>query len=45
MPSESVTGWFPLSSKAKRTVDGSPYNPNGKLDDTFVSGINVTFSF
>lgn len=37
--------WFPLSSKAKRIVDGNSYNPNGKLDDTFVSGINLTFTF
>lgn len=37
--------WFPLSSKAKRTVDGNSYNHNGKLDDTFVTGINLTFSF
>lgn len=33
--------WFPLSSKAKR----HGYNPNGHLDDTFVSGINMAFSF
>lgn len=37
--------WFPLSSKAKKTVDGNSYNHNGKLDDTFVTGINLTFSF
>ena len=37
--------WFPLSSKAKRTVDGNSYNPNGKLDDTFVWGLNITFTF
>lgn len=37
--------WFPLSSKAERTIDGNSYNPNGKLDDTFVAGINLTFSF
>lgn len=37
--------WFPLSSKAKRSVDGNSYNHNGKLDDTFVSGINLTLSF
>ena len=37
--------WFPLSSKAKRIVDGSYYNPNGHLDDTWVTGINITFSF
>lgn len=37
--------YFPLSSKAKKTVDGNSYNHNGKLDDTFVTGINLTFSF
>jgi hypothetical protein len=37
--------WFPLSSKAKRTIDGNSYNPNGKLDDTFVWGLNITFTF
>ena len=37
--------WFPLSSKAKRTVDGVSYNPNGKLDQTFVYGINLSMSF
>ncbi len=37
--------WFPLSSKAQRTVDGSPYNPNGNVDNTFVYGINATFTF
>jgi len=40
-----VQYWFPLSSKAKKTVDGNSYNHNGKLDDTFVTGINLTFSF
>ncbi len=37
--------WFPLSNKAKKTVDGSSYNFNGKLDDTFVTGVNMTLSF
>jgi hypothetical protein len=37
--------WFPLSSKARRTIDGNSYNPNGKLDDTFVWGLNITFTF
>ncbi len=37
--------WFPLSDAAKRTVDGNSYNFNGKLDDTFVYGLNVTLSF
>lgn len=36
---------FPLSDKAERTVDGVSYNHNGKLDDTFVTGINLTMSF
>lgn len=40
-----VQYWFPLSSKAKRIVDGHSYNPNGHLDDTWVTGINITFSF
>lgn len=37
--------WFPLSNKAKRTVDGNSYNPNGKLDTNFVTGINLTLNF
>ncbi|MBI5409125.1 MAG: hypothetical protein HZA14_07150 [Nitrospirae bacterium] len=37
--------WFPLSSKAKKTVDGSSFNFNGKLDDTLVAGVNMTLSF
>ena len=37
--------WFPLSDKAKRTVDGRSYNPNGKLDNTFVGGVNIKLSF
>lgn len=40
-----VQYYFPLSSKAKKIVGGKPYNPNGHLDDTFVTGINLTFSF
>ncbi|WP_297209633.1 MULTISPECIES: hypothetical protein [Thermodesulfovibrio] len=40
-----VQYWFPLSNKAKRIVDGSSYNPNGHLDDTWVVGLGVTFSF
>lgn len=40
-----VQYWFPLSGKAKRIVDGSSYNPNGHLDDTWVIGLNTTFSF
>jgi len=37
--------FFPLSGAAKRTVDDNSYNFNGKLDDTFVYGLNVTLSF
>ncbi len=37
--------WFPLSGKAKRTIAGNSYNPNGHLDYTFVAGITLTFSF
>lgn len=37
--------WVPLSGKAKRTIDGISYNPNGKLDKTFVAGINLLLSF
>lgn len=33
--------WFPLSNKAER----HGYNPNGHLDDTFVTGLNLTFNF
>lgn len=37
--------WFPLSSKAERIIDGHPYNPNGQIDNTFVWGLNITFTF
>jgi hypothetical protein len=37
--------WFPLSSKASRTINGNSYNPAGNLDETFVTGVNFTFSF
>ncbi|MCI0473453.1 MAG: hypothetical protein L0Y76_07710 [Ignavibacteria bacterium] len=37
--------WFPLSNKANKTVDSNSHNFNGKLDDTFVYGLNVTLSF
>jgi len=40
-----VQYWFPLSSKARRMVDGNSYNPNGHLDDTWVTGMNVKISF
>ncbi len=37
--------WFPLSSDASKTINGNSYNPGGHLDDTFVYGLNLTFSF
>ncbi len=41
--------WFPLSSDASKTVTDASgvhqFNPNGHLDDTFVYGLNLTFSF
>jgi len=40
-----VQYWFPLSSNAKESVSGNSYNPNGKLDETLVTGINLTLSF
>lgn len=40
-----VQYFFPLSGKAKKTVNGTSYNINGKLDDTVVAGVNVTLSF
>jgi hypothetical protein len=40
-----VQYWFPLSSEASRTVDGNSYNPAGKIDDTLVTGVNLTFTF
>ncbi len=40
-----VQCWFPISGEAKRTIDDNSYNFNGKLDDTFVYGLNVTLLF
>ena len=44
-----VQYWFPLSSDASKTVTDKSgvhqFNPNGHLDDTFVYGLNLTFSF
>lgn len=40
-----VQYWFPLSSKARRSINGVSYNPSGKLDETFVAGVNVNYSF
>ncbi len=40
-----VQYWFPLSSNAGRSINGVPYNPSGKIDETFVAGVNVNYSF
>jgi hypothetical protein len=37
--------WFPLSDRARKTVDGKSFNPNGKLDETLVVGLNLKFTF
>ena len=37
--------WFPLSGDAHKTVNGVSYNPNGKLDNTVVFGLNMAFNF
>jgi hypothetical protein len=41
----TIQYWFPLSSKARRTIDGNSYNHNGHLDNTFVAGVNFTLSW
>ncbi|MFH2045609.1 MAG: hypothetical protein ABIK92_10735 [Pseudomonadota bacterium] len=40
-----VQYWFPLSKRADRMIDGSPYNVNGKLDNTLVCGLNASLEF
>ena len=40
-----VPYWFPLSSDAKKSVSGNSFNPNGKLDNNVVTGVNLTLSF
>jgi hypothetical protein len=40
-----VQYWFPLSDRARKTGDGKSYNPNGKLDETLVVGMNLKFTF
>jgi hypothetical protein len=37
--------WFPLSGDAHKTVNGVSFNPNGKLDNTVVYGLNMAFNF
>jgi len=40
-----VQYWFPLSSDAKKSVSGNSFNPNGKLDNTFVTGVSLVLNF
>jgi len=40
-----VQYWFPLSSMAKRQINGRSYNPGGHLDENWVFGINLKFSY
>jgi hypothetical protein len=37
--------WFPLSGDAGKSVNGNSYNYNGKLDNTFVYGLNLSLAF
>ena len=37
--------WYPLSSKASRTIDGNPYNPNGNIGTVFVTGLTAAYNF
>lgn len=40
-----VQYWYPLSSKASRTIDGNSYNPNGHIGTVFVTGLTVAYNF
>jgi hypothetical protein len=37
--------WFPLSSDAKKRVDGNSYNPAGYLKYLWQGGVNCTYNF
>ncbi|MBF0564277.1 MAG: hypothetical protein HQK89_03445 [Nitrospirae bacterium] len=37
--------YYPLSNKAKETINGFSYNPAGHLDNTFVYGLNIAYNF
>ncbi len=37
--------WYPLSSDAKRTINGNSYNPNGYLKYLWQGGVNFAYSF
>ncbi|MCG6551839.1 MAG: hypothetical protein L7F77_05890 [Candidatus Magnetominusculus sp. LBB02] len=36
---------FPLSGAANRLVNGTSYNPNGAVDQTFIYGLNMSYNF
>jgi hypothetical protein len=40
-----VQYWIPLSSDAKKSVDGCSCNPNGRLENTFVYGATFLLTF
>ncbi|MBF0536650.1 MAG: hypothetical protein HQL03_00180 [Nitrospirae bacterium] len=37
--------WYPLSEDAKKITNGKSYSPHGKVDNTFVYGLNVMYTF
>ncbi|MBF0606891.1 MAG: hypothetical protein SFH39_03415 [Candidatus Magnetobacterium sp. LHC-1] len=37
--------WYPLSADAGKAPNGTSYNPHGKIDNTFVYGVNVMYMF
>jgi hypothetical protein len=37
--------WFPLSSDARRRIDGNPFNPSGYLKDLWQGGVTVSYNF
>jgi len=37
--------YFPLSSTARRVIDGNSFNPGGRLADTMVYGATIVMSF
>ncbi len=37
--------WYPLSSDAKKTINGNSYNPNGYLKYLWQGGVNFAYSF
>jgi hypothetical protein len=37
--------WFPLSSNAKKKIDGNSYNPNGYIRDRVVGGVTFAYNF